>query len=78
MPQNSEQKIKLLILYELLKENTDEANPMTTQEIISALRDRGIGVSRTDTVLTWFVIGSVAINILLVRENLNARKSRCY
>lgn len=46
MSRNTEQKIKLLILYEILQKKTDETNPMTTQELISALKERGIEVSR--------------------------------
>ena len=46
MPRNSEQKIKLLILYDILQKNTDENHPMTTKEIISALYNYGIKVSR--------------------------------
>ena len=46
MPRNSEQKIKLLILYDILRKNTDENHPMTTKEIVAALQEYGIGVSR--------------------------------
>lgn len=46
MSRNAEQKIKLLILYEILIKNTDEETPMTTQELIDALKERGIEVSR--------------------------------
>lgn len=46
MSRNAEQKIKLLILYEILLKNTDEETPMITQELISALKERGIEVSR--------------------------------
>lgn len=46
MPRNSEQKIKLLVLYELLKTETDEAHPLTTKELIAALGGYGIEVTR--------------------------------
>lgn len=46
MSRNAEQKIKLLILYEILIKNTDEETPMTTQELIDALKKRGIEVSQ--------------------------------
>lgn len=46
MSRNAEQKIKLLILYEILQKNTDEESHMTTQELIAALQNHGISVSR--------------------------------
>lgn len=46
MGQNATQKISLLALYEILQRNTDEEHPMTTQEILLALKERGIEVSR--------------------------------
>lgn len=71
MPQNSEQKIKLLILYELLKENTDEANPMTTQEIISALRDRGIAVSRKTLYHDIDILNEYGFDVVCDRQRSN-------
>lgn len=50
MPRNSEQKIKLLVLYELLKTETDEAHPLTTKELIAALGGYGIEVTRKTAV----------------------------
>lgn len=46
MSRNAEQKIKLLILYDLLQKNTDEDHPMTTGEIATALKDCNIIVTR--------------------------------
>ena len=46
MARSTDQKIRLLALHDLLLRQTDEANPMTTQEIITALKERGIAVSR--------------------------------
>lgn len=46
MGQNATQKISLLALYEILQQNTDEETSMTTQEILAALKERGIEVSR--------------------------------
>ena len=46
MSRSSEQKIKLLILYGILRKNTDENHPMTTNELVAALRECGIEVSR--------------------------------
>ena len=46
MAESSARKIKLLLLYEILRKQTDEQNPMTTQELSAALQDYGITVSR--------------------------------
>lgn len=46
MSRKAEQKIKLLVLYDLLLKNTDEQHCMTTGEITIALKDFGIIVTR--------------------------------
>ncbi len=46
MPKNEEQKIKYLILYEMLLDKTDERNTMTAKEIIAELANRGITLTR--------------------------------
>lgn len=46
MPRNAEQKIKLLILYEILKTDTDENSPMSTSCLIEKLKERGVDVGR--------------------------------
>lgn len=42
----TEQKIKLLVLWDILQKNTDEEHSMTTKDIIAALNRRSISVSR--------------------------------
>ena len=46
MTESSERKIKLLLLYEILRKQTDERHPMTTGELSDALLNSGIAVSR--------------------------------
>lgn len=46
MPKIANQKIKLLILYDLLQKKTDELHPMTTVEIIEELKNCGITATR--------------------------------
>ena len=46
MSQDNCQKIKLLKLYELLRQETDEQNPMTTMTIIDRLGQMGISCER--------------------------------
>ena len=46
MAQDNCQKIKLLKLYELLRQETDEQHPMTTMMIIDRLSKMGISCER--------------------------------
>ena len=46
MPKSSNQKLKILYLYKILAENTDENNPMTMPKIISALEKYGVSAER--------------------------------
>ena len=43
---NSDYKIKLLVLYEILKQNTDENKRLTTKDLISMLAAKGISCDR--------------------------------
>lgn len=46
MPRNTEQKIKLLVLYDILCKNTDEDHALNTDEIIAMLAEKNIKVAR--------------------------------
>ena len=46
MPRNAEQKIKLLVLYDILLRETDEEHPLSTDEIVEKLCKRGINIAR--------------------------------
>lgn len=46
MPINAEQKIKLLVLYDILLRETDEEHALSTDEIVEKLRERGIDIAR--------------------------------
>lgn len=46
MSESSERKIKLLLLYEILRKQTDERHPMTMKELSCALQKYDITVSR--------------------------------
>lgn len=46
MPRNAEQKVKLLVLYDILQRNTDDSHALNTDEIIAELEKRGITVAR--------------------------------
>ena len=46
MSRSEVQKIKLLALYDFLRRETDENNPLSTAEIIEGLKPDGIAVER--------------------------------
>ena len=46
MPRGVNQKMKLLYLLKILSENTDEAHPLSTQELIARLSSYGIPAER--------------------------------
>lgn len=46
MPHATEQKVKLLVLYDLLCRHTDENHALNTDEIIALLAEKNIAVSR--------------------------------
>ena len=46
MAKSANQKNKLLFLYKLLLERTDEDNPLTTAQIIDILEENDIGAER--------------------------------
>ena len=46
MKRENSRKIKLLRLWEILRQETDENNPMTTNELINRLKKEGIDVDR--------------------------------
>ncbi len=46
MPRTTEQKIKLLVLYDILCKHTDEDHHLTTNQIVELLAEKGIDVTR--------------------------------
>ena len=46
MPRSTEQKIRLLVLYDILRKETDEENPLSTNELIEKLGQYGISATR--------------------------------
>ena len=71
MPRASEQKIKLLILYDILLKNTDEEHPMTTGEIASALESSGIPATRKTIYRDIETLNSYGFEILCERGRSN-------
>lgn len=71
MARNTDQKIRLLALYDLLQSNTDEENPMSTQEIISALAKRGISVTRKTLYQDFDLLNKHGYDVVCVRGRSN-------
>ena len=46
MSQNIDQKIRLLVLYDILSRQTDETHPMHADDLLKELQVRGLAVSR--------------------------------
>ena len=46
MPRSPEQKIRLLVLYDILRKESDENNPLSTNELIEKLNEYGITATR--------------------------------
>lgn len=46
MPRSTEQKIRLLVLYDILRKETDEDNPLSTNELIVKLNEYGVTATR--------------------------------
>lgn len=71
MARNTDQKIRLLALYDLLQSKTDEENPMSTQEIISALAERGISVTRKTLYQDFDLLNEYGYEVICVRGRSN-------
>ena len=72
MAHSIEQKIKLLVLYDLLCQHTDENHALNTDEIIALLVDKGIAVSRR------ILLQDIALLNEFGYEVLSYKKKFCY
>ena len=82
MSRSSEQKIRLLVLYDILRKESDEDSPLSTNELIEKLSQYGIAATRQtvyDDIEMLNTFGYEIIAILSAIESLNCRKCRfCY
>ena len=46
MSRSSEQKIRMLVLYDILRKESDEDSPLSTNELIEKLSQYGIAATR--------------------------------
>ncbi len=72
MAHSTEQKIKLLVLWDVLQKNTDEEHFMTTQEIIAALKERDIAVSRKTLYEDIALLNEYGYEVLCKKGRSNA------
>jgi predicted DNA-binding transcriptional regulator YafY len=71
MPNKLNQKIKLLKLFDLLKENTDEENPMSTNSIVTKLNKLGISSERKTLYEDIKLLNDNGYEVLCYKSNCN-------
>ena len=74
MPRATNQKIKLLILLELLRQETDEQHPMSTRVLCQKLSDRGISCDRRTLARDVALLGQFGYEIMALMQ----RHEKCY
>ncbi|MDE6605817.1 MAG: WYL domain-containing protein [Clostridia bacterium] len=65
------QKIKILKLYEILSNKSDEANPLSTQDLIDRLKAEGISVERKTLYDDIELLNNCGYEIMQVRKKQN-------
>ena len=71
MPHTAEQKIKLLVLYDLLCKLTDENHALNTDEIISLLAEKNIAVSRKILLQDIALLNEYGYEVLTYKKKYN-------
>ena len=66
-----ENKSKILYLYKLLDETTDEKNPISTTEIIDKLGELGISVTRKTVASDIALLVEFGVDVISVRSSQN-------
>ena len=69
---STEQKIKLLVLWDILQKNTDEEKPMTTHNIVTELEQCGISVSRKTLYEDIALLNKYGYEVLCKKGRSNA------
>lgn len=72
MSHSSEQKIKLLVLWDILQKNTDEEHPITTPNLIAELERFGISVSRKTLYKDIELLNKYGYEVLCKKGRSNA------
>ena len=68
MSNNQEQKIKLLVLYDILYRKTNEENAMTSDDLVEELGKRGITVSRRVIALDIALLNEYGYEVLSYKK----------
>ena len=64
MKQENCQKIKLLKLYELLRQETDEQHPLTTMKIVERLGKMGISCERRTVAKDMAILNEQGLSLI--------------
>lgn len=67
----NESKIKLLMLYEILRQKTDENNPLSTTQLIEELKNKGVNVSRKILAEEIALLNQFGYEVLSIRSKSN-------
>ena len=69
-------KLKTLLIYKFLEENSDESNPISTSELISMLGEKGIKAERKSIYADIEALKQIGCDIITVRAPIKGdRKS---
>lgn len=69
MPKSRNQNLKIVYLYKILVENTDEKNPLSMPEIISKLSDYGISAERKSVYSDIELLRDAGVDIISEKRN---------
>lgn len=72
MSKGANQKIKLVKILEILKNESDETNPMPTQRLIERLAEEGVGAERKSIYADIELLNEFGYEIMTVKTNTNA------
>ena len=64
MPRDNKQKIKLLYLMEILRQDTDEQHPISTNQICRRLSEQGISCERRTVGMDMKVLNDYGYEIM--------------
>lgn len=72
MPKSAGQKLKLLYLMQILLDNSDEAHPLSVQDLIAALDRKGVAAERKSIYDDMEALEQFGLDIVTVRGRGNA------
>ena len=84
MARSDNQKRKLMLLARLLEQQTDEAHPMSAQQLIAALAEHGIKAERKSIYSDIAALQDLGMDtaktagIISLRASLSCRSSSCW